>query len=96
MFRYLIWRTRPGPRPWLIARSNAAPAAARPSIPATGTGARTPPSQWPPSGRVEGRPDDTVVDDSGVAQSFGGTVVHVVRHNAGHRSDARHILNAWA
>jgi hypothetical protein len=36
------------------------------------------------------------VDDSGVAQSFGGTVVHVVRHNAGHRSDARHILNAWA
>lgn len=40
----------------------------------------------------EGRLDETFVDRFDYRQSLGGTIVHVVLHNALHRGEARHIL----
>jgi len=41
---------------------------------------------------ASGRLDETFVDHYSVRQSFGATVLHVVLHNAQHRSEALHIL----
>ncbi len=40
----------------------------------------------------DGRLDDTFVDGWGVRQSFGGTLAHVILHDAQHRADVLHIL----
>lgn len=42
--------------------------------------------------RDEQRLDDTFVDHFGYRQTLGGTIIHVVHHNAQHRGEARHIL----
>jgi uncharacterized damage-inducible protein DinB len=42
--------------------------------------------------REEGRLDDTFVDEMGERMTFGGAIVHVVLHDAEHRSEALHIL----
>ena len=42
--------------------------------------------------RDEQRLDDTFVDHYAAHKSFGGTIIHVVLHNAEHRSEALHIL----
>ena len=42
--------------------------------------------------RDEQRLDDTFVDHYAVDKSFGGTILHVVLHNAEHRTEAVHIL----
>ena len=42
--------------------------------------------------RDEGRLDDTFLDRYGIRQSFGGTVIQIILHNAGHRSEVLHIL----
>lgn len=38
------------------------------------------------------RLDDTFVDHYGYQQTLGGTIIHVLHHNAQHRAEARHIL----
>lgn len=40
----------------------------------------------------EQRLDDTYIDHFDYPQSFGGTIVHVIWHNAVHRSEVLHIL----
>ena len=42
--------------------------------------------------RDEGRLDDTFVDHCDVKKSIGGTIIHVVLHNEGHRTEAIHML----
>ena len=42
--------------------------------------------------RDEERLDDTFVDHFGGPMTFGGAILHVVLHNAEHRSEALHIL----
>jgi uncharacterized damage-inducible protein DinB len=42
--------------------------------------------------RDEQRLDDTFVDHFGGRMTFGGAIVHVVLHDAEHRSEALHIL----
>ncbi len=42
--------------------------------------------------RDEQRLDDTFVDHFGERLSFGGAIIHVVLHNAEHRTEALHIL----
>ena len=42
--------------------------------------------------RDEQRLDDTFIDHYAVRKSFGGTILHVVLHNAEHRTEAVHIL----
>lgn len=42
--------------------------------------------------RDEQRLDDTFLDHFGGHMSFGGVIIHVVLHNAEHRSEALHIL----
>lgn len=42
--------------------------------------------------RDEGRLDETFVDHYDVNKSIGGTILHVVLHNAEHRTEAVHIL----
>jgi uncharacterized damage-inducible protein DinB len=42
--------------------------------------------------RDEQRLDDTFIDHYDVRKSFGGTILHVVLHNAEHRTEAVHIL----
>ena len=42
--------------------------------------------------RDEQRLDDTFVDHFGERMTFGGAIVHVVLHNAEHRTEALHIL----
>ena len=42
--------------------------------------------------RDEQRLDDTFVDHYAARKSFGGTIIHVVLHNAEHRTEALHIL----
>lgn len=42
--------------------------------------------------RDEQRLDDTFVDHYAVLKTFGGTILHVVLHNAEHRTEALHIL----
>jgi uncharacterized damage-inducible protein DinB len=42
--------------------------------------------------RDERRLDDTFIDHYDVHKSFGGTILHVVLHNAEHRTEAVHIL----
>ena len=42
--------------------------------------------------RDELRMDDTFVDHYGGRMTFGGAVIHVVLHNAEHRTEALHIL----
>ena len=42
--------------------------------------------------RDEQRLDDTFVDHFGGRMTFGGAIVHVVLHEAEHRSEALHIL----
>ena len=42
--------------------------------------------------RDEQRLDDTFVDHYDARMTFGGTILHVVLHNAEHRSEALHIL----
>lgn len=42
--------------------------------------------------RDEGRLDETYIDHYDVRKSVGGTVLHVVLHNAEHRTEAVHIL----
>src|SRR5215216_5551087 len=42
--------------------------------------------------RDEQRLDDTFIDHYAVRKSFGGTILHVVLHNAEHRSEVLHIL----
>ena len=42
--------------------------------------------------RDEQRLDDTFVDHFGGPMTFGGTILHVVLHNAEHRTEALHIL----
>jgi uncharacterized damage-inducible protein DinB len=42
--------------------------------------------------RDEQRLDDTFVDHFDTHMTFGGAIVHVVLHNAEHRSEALHIL----
>lgn len=42
--------------------------------------------------RDEGQLDDTFVDEMGEQMTFGGAIVHVVLHDAEHRSEALHIL----
>jgi uncharacterized damage-inducible protein DinB len=39
-----------------------------------------------------GRLDDTFVDRHGVTQSFGGTIIQIILHNHGHRTEILHIL----
>ena len=41
---------------------------------------------------ASGRLDETFIDHYGYAQSFGATILHVVLHNAQHRSEVLHIL----
>jgi uncharacterized damage-inducible protein DinB len=43
--------------------------------------------------RDEQRLDDTFVDTFGGHMTFGGAIVHVVLHNAEHRTEAAHILH---
>ena len=43
-------------------------------------------------GRDEQRLDETFVDHYAARKSFGGTIIHVVLHNAEHRTEALHIL----
>ena len=42
--------------------------------------------------RDEQRLDDTFIDHYDARKSFGGTILHVVLHNAEHRTEAVHIL----
>jgi uncharacterized damage-inducible protein DinB len=42
--------------------------------------------------RDEQRLDDTFIDHYDARKSFGGTIIHVVLHNAEHRTEALHIL----
>ena len=42
--------------------------------------------------RDEQRLDDTFVDHYTARKSFGGTILHVILHNAEHRTEALHIL----
>jgi uncharacterized damage-inducible protein DinB len=42
--------------------------------------------------RDEQRLDATFVDHAGNQQSLGGTLYHVILHNAQHRAEARHML----
>jgi uncharacterized damage-inducible protein DinB len=42
--------------------------------------------------RDEQRLDETFVDHYAARKSFGGTIIHVVLHNAEHRTEALHIL----
>lgn len=42
--------------------------------------------------RDEQRLDDTFIDHYAARKSCGGTIIHVVLHNAEHRSEALHIL----
>lgn len=42
--------------------------------------------------RDEQRLDDTFVDHFATRMTFGGAIIHVVLHNAEHRSEALHIL----
>ena len=42
--------------------------------------------------RDEQRLDDTFLDHYDARKSFGGTILHVVLHNAEHRTEALHIL----
>ncbi len=42
--------------------------------------------------RDEQRLEDTFTDSFGYQQTLGGTIVHVILHNAQHRAEARHIL----
>jgi uncharacterized damage-inducible protein DinB len=42
--------------------------------------------------RDERRLDDTFVDHFAMPRSFGGAIVHVVLHNAEHRTEALHII----
>jgi len=42
--------------------------------------------------RDEGRLDDTFVDHFGGNVTFAGVIVHVVQHNADHRTEVLHIL----
>ena len=42
--------------------------------------------------RDERRLEDTFVDHYAARKSFGGTILHVVLHNAEHRTEALHIL----
>lgn len=42
--------------------------------------------------RDEQRLDDDFIEDDGTPLSFGGMIVHVIHHNAQHRSEALHIL----
>jgi hypothetical protein len=42
--------------------------------------------------RDEQRLDDTFVDHYAVRKSFGGTILMVVAHNEGHRTEVLHIL----
>lgn len=42
--------------------------------------------------RDEGRLDETYADHYGVRKSFGGTILMVVEHNEGHRTEVAHIL----
>jgi uncharacterized damage-inducible protein DinB len=43
--------------------------------------------------RDEGRLDDTFVDHFGAPMTFGGAIIHVVLHDAEHRTEALHILS---
>jgi uncharacterized damage-inducible protein DinB len=43
--------------------------------------------------RDEQRLDDTFVDQSATRKTLGGTIIHVIHHNAQHRGEARHILD---
>ena len=43
--------------------------------------------------RDERRLDATFIDELGEPMTFGGAIVHVVLHDAEHRSDAQHILS---
>ncbi|MDP9366668.1 MAG: DinB family protein [Chloroflexota bacterium] len=42
--------------------------------------------------RDEQRLEDTYIDHFAARKTFGGTIIHVVLHNAEHRSEALHIL----
>jgi uncharacterized damage-inducible protein DinB len=42
--------------------------------------------------RDEGRLNETFVDTYGEQLRYGGVIVHVILHNAEHRTDAQHIL----
>jgi uncharacterized damage-inducible protein DinB len=42
--------------------------------------------------RDQQRLDDTFVDQFGYQQTLGGTLIHVMHHNAQHRAEARHLL----
>ena len=42
--------------------------------------------------RDEGRLEDTFVDHFGGDVTFGGVIIHVVQHNADHRTEVLHIL----
>ena len=42
--------------------------------------------------RDAGRLDDSFVDDYGATMSYGGVMLHVILHNAEHRSEMLHIL----
>jgi uncharacterized damage-inducible protein DinB len=42
--------------------------------------------------RDERRLDDTYLDHYAARKTFGGTIIHVVLHNAEHRTEALHIL----
>ncbi len=46
------------------------------------------------AGRVrdEQRLDDTFLDHNAWRKTLGGTIIHVIHHNAQHRGEARHIL----
>jgi uncharacterized damage-inducible protein DinB len=43
--------------------------------------------------RDEGRMEDLFVDSYGERLRYGGAIVHVILHNAEHRTDALHILS---
>jgi uncharacterized damage-inducible protein DinB len=43
--------------------------------------------------RAEGRMEELFVDSYGEQMRYGGAIVHVVLHNAEHRTDALHILS---
>jgi uncharacterized damage-inducible protein DinB len=46
--------------------------------------------------RDEQRLDETFIDHYDARKSFGGTILHVVLHNAEHRTEAVHILERLA
>jgi len=46
--------------------------------------------------RDEQRLDETYIDHYDARKSFGGTVLHVILHNAEHRTEALHILERLA